>query len=548
MRRTAVSDHVAVLTAALDQMTAGNPAEAEALSGQLLARDPGDQAALLLLGLAIGAQDDAERARPLLVRVAHLRSYGRDPRFEMASALVRLRCRPLVGALYRECLLHSPDDAVLRCCAAEFLQESFALDAAREVLIEGIRRDPVWLAGHLLLGNVLADLGRFGAAIAQFRSVTTMAPEQPAGWANLGTMLKIEGRFDAALKAYDRAVALAPQNARIRLNRTVALLHAGRLRDAWPEFEWRLAVPEHRGVGFDRLMPPLSRIGDVSGRTILVTHEDGFGDTIQFMRYVPLLARRGARVIAWLPKPLVRIVESLSGVAEVLSGDVPLPSFDFQCPFVSLPRVFNTSLATIPSEVPYVSVDRELARQWAARPPGDGVRVGLVWAGQVRPHLPGFDVLDGRRSTELATLAPLGAVSGLRLVSLQTGSAADQARHPPPGLSLFDPMEAVTDFADTAAIIANLHVVVSVDTAVAHLAGAMGKPVLLLDRYDNCWRWLSGRTDSPWYPGLRIFRQKRLGEWGPVVERIAAALRALSAEHSAGRRHPSQVPECQDAA
>ena len=202
-------------------------------------------------------------------------------------------------------------------------------------------------------------LASIGAAIGQFRQVVTQAPEQPGGWGNLGVMLKIEGRFDAAFKAYDRAIALAPQDARIRVNRTVALLHAGRLEEAWPEFEWRLALPEHRGMGVDRLMPPLSRLGDVTGRRVLVTHEDGFGDTIQFMRYVPLLAQRGARVIAWVPKTLERVLRSVVGVAEVLTGDIPFPPFDWHCPFVSLPRVFETSLATIPNAVPYMSVDAE---------------------------------------------------------------------------------------------------------------------------------------------------------------------------------------------
>ena len=397
-------------------------------------------------------------------------------------------------------------------------------DEARDALNEGLQ---------------LADQGRFDAAAARFQRVAQLASDHPAGWANLGAMLKIGGRFDAALTAYDRAVALAPENARIRVNRTVALLHAGRLPEAWPEFEWRLALPEHRGIGFDRLMPPLSRLGDLTGRTILVIHEDGFGDTLQFMRYVPLLAAQGARVLAWVPPPLVRIVQSLRGVAEVLSGDMPLPSFDFQCPFVSLPRVFDTSLETIPNDGPYVSVDAALARRWGAMLPGDGMLVGLVWAGQSRPHLAGFNTLDARRSIELGRLAPLAQVPGVRLVSLQLGPAAEQARQ----LPLFDPTAEVTDFADTAAIIANLRVVVSVDSAVAHLAGAMGKPVLLLDRYDNCWRWLHGRTDSPWYPTLRIFRQSRPGEWEPVVQRVARALTAYVAREP----RPCPVPEPRDA-
>ena len=536
------------LIAALDRIAAGDPPHAEAICRGLLDSDPGDQAALLLLGLALGAQGDTDQAQPILVHVAHQRANGHDPRHELAGALVRLRCRSLVAALYRECLVRMPDDTRLRYCVAEFLHEASALREAASVLTEGLRRRPDWMSARQLLGIVHADLGQFGAAIGQFRQVVTQAPEQAGGWGNLGVMLKIEGRFDAALNAYDRAIALAPQDARIRVNRTVALLHAGRFGEAWPEFEWRLALPEHRGMGVDRLMPPLSRLGDVTGRTVLVTHEDGFGDTIQFMRYVPLLARRGVRIIAWVPKPLERVLRSVKGVAEVLTGDIAFPPFDWHCPFVSLPRVFETSLATIPHAMPYMSVDAESVQRWRAQLPTDGMLVGLVWAGQVRPHLPGFDVVDARRSTNLATFAPLAAMEGTRFVSLQIGPAAEQAKTPPTGLVLCDPMGGVTDFADTAAIIASLDVVVSVDTSVVHLAGAMGKPVLLLDRYDNCWRWLSGRTDSPWYPTLRIFRQKRLYEWEPVMMRVVAALDAMAKAHAARANRPYRPRRPRDAA
>jgi hypothetical protein len=431
---------------------------------------------------------------------------------------------------------------------AERLHQALALEQARDLLVSELLRTPDWAAGHQLLGIVLADLGRFGAAAAQFRRVATLAPEAAGGWANLGAMLKVEGRFDAALAAYNRAITLAPDDARVRVNRVVALLHAGRLQEAWREFEWRLALPGHRGLATDRLMPALSQLGDIAGRTILVTHEEGFGDTVQFLRYLPLLARRGARVVVWAPAPLLRLLRSVDGVAEVLDDASTLPRFDFQCPFVSLPRVFDTSLANIPGGLPYVSADPCLRQRWAARLPQDGLRVGLVWAGQARPHLEGFTIVDARRSTSLATLAPLGVVPGVRFVSLQAGPAANSARCPPPGLSLCDPMPEVTDFADTAAIIANLDAVVSVDTSVVHLAGAMGKPVLLLDRYDNCWRWLSGRTDSPWYPTLRIFRQKRVGEWAPVVRRVTAALTAMAERRPATDVRPSPARQCRDAA
>jgi hypothetical protein len=263
----------------------------------------------------------------------------------------------------------------------------------------------------------------------------------------------------------------------------------------------------------------------VNAQTVLLTHEQGFGDTLQFCRYIPLLAARGARIVLAVPPPLQRLLGTLQGVSEMVPTDSKLPPYHWHCPMMSLPRVFGTTLETIPAAIPYLTADPALVEDWAARlPPRRGVRVGLVWAGQARPWLPGFTTLDTRRSTSLARFAPFGAIEGVQFISLQAGTSASEARTPPPGLVLHDPMPSVTDFADTAAIIANLDLVISVDTSVVHLAGALGKPVFLLDRYDNCWRWLSGRTDSPWYPRLRIFRQTRIGDWAPVMQQAAAAL------------------------
>jgi hypothetical protein len=181
----------------------------------------------------------------------------------------------------------------------------------------------------------------------------------------------------------------------------------------------------------------------------------------------------------------------------------------------------------VPKET-YLTADSALVAAWAARVPADGVRAGLVWAGQARPWLQGFTSVDRRRSAGLQAFAPLASVQGVRFVSLQAGTPAAQGQEPPPGMALTDPMESVRDFADTAALIANLDVVISVDTSVAHLAGAMGKPVFLLDRYDNCWRWLHGRTDTPWYPSMTIFRQPRPGDWASVMRRTASALTSLA--------------------
>jgi hypothetical protein len=231
----------------------------------------------------------------------------------------------------------------------------------------------------------------------------------------------------------------------------------------------------------------------LAGLTILALHEDGFGDTLQFLRYLPLLAERGARVVACVPPALDRVMRMVPGVTNVVTDPQRLPH-QFVCPMFSLPRVFGTTVDTIPP-APVLLPDASLVRHWASRLPSGGLRVGLVWAGQARPSLPGFSTLDRRRSAGLATLAPLFDVPGVAFVSLQAGPPSRQMQFS--DLVLADPMPDVSDFADTAAIIAGLDLVISVDTSVVHLAGLVGKPVFLLDRYDGCWRWLSGRSDSP---------------------------------------------------
>jgi len=275
------------------------------------------------------------------------------------------------------------------------------------------------------------------------------------------------------------------------------------------------------------MLPALEPTTRLDGMRVLVWHEEGLGDTLQFARYLPKLAEFGARVIAAVPAPLMRLLDGIPGITVIRAGDGPPPSHELQCPFFSLPRAFGTTTQNVPA-APYLRADPALSAAWAARLPSDGLRAGLVWAGQARLWLQGFTSVDRRRSAGLAAFAPLAAVRDVRFVSLQAGTPAAQGQEPPEGMELTDPMELVRDFADTAAIIANLDVVISVDTSVAHLAGAMGKPVFLLDRYDNCWRWLHGRTDSPWYPSMTIFRQPRPGDWSSVMHRAASSLAALT--------------------
>jgi Flp pilus assembly protein TadD/ADP-heptose:LPS heptosyltransferase len=510
------------LQAALAGVQDGQGEAAERICRDLVEQDPNDVEAMLLLGLALGISGKPQLAAPILNRVAALRSEFAHPCADLAQLMAAQAKTYLVVPQYQHCLALTPCDRRLCFSFADYLREQGDGAAALRALEPLLSENDAEL--HYQVGLALAEAGQFAEAAERFQMAIVNDPRPAAFWANLGMMLKVEGRFDAALDAYEQALVRAPNDQRIRGNRAVALLQAGRLTEAWQDEDWQ---PDHTMLPPETLLPAISRLPDLSGRTVLVVHEEGFGDTLQFLRYLPLLAKRGARVAVAVPPPLTRLLRSVPGVSDVPDGDAAVPEHDFHCSFNGLPRAFETTLDTIPHNVPYLAADPGMARQWAARLPDNGaLRVGLCWAGQARPWLPGFSGLDYRRSTRLATLAPLALVSGLQFVSLQKGPASEEV--PTAGFALLDVMNEVHDFADTAALVANLDLVISVDTSVVHLAGALGKPVFLLDRYDNCWRWLSGRENSPWYPTLRIFRQLQSGDWGSVIAGVATALEDLS--------------------
>ena len=523
-----------VLGRTLAALEAGRFASAETEISSWAAHKPADIAATLLLGLAVAARGEALQAAPLLQAVARARPEFAHPCRDLARLCPADPA--LVAAQFRACRALAPDDAKLAYAYADFLLDDGRAAAAASVLRGVLADAPAFGIAHNLFGMALFDLGDIAGAIAAFRRASELDPNEGAPWANLGMALKVEGRFDAALDACDRAVACAPGDPRIRLNRAVALLRAGRMAAAWPDYEARLSIGE-RGprLPVERLLPAVAGL-DLSGRTVLVWHEEGFGDTLQFARYVGLLAARGARVLVWAPAELTRLLATLEGVAGLVTGPDALPPYDWHCPFFSLPRAFATTLDSIPAAPAYLHADPVLVAEWAVRLPRrtTDLRVGLVWAGQARPWLANFMALDQRRSAGLPSFAPLGTVAGCVFTSLQKGPPAAQARCPPPGMALHDPMGDAADFADTAAIVANLDVVVSVDTAVVHLAAAMGTPVLLLDRYDSCWRWLSGREDSPWYPSLRILRQPVSFDWATVMDRAASALARMADARARG--------------
>jgi tetratricopeptide (TPR) repeat protein len=396
---------------------------------------------------------------------------------------------------------------------------------------------------HNNLGNVLKALGQPEEAAACYRRAIAVREDVPALHCNLANTLRALGRTDEAVACYRQAIALQPDYGDARFGLAMTLLGRGDLAAGFEAYEWRWQTPQAIAAqrGLDR---PQWRGEPAAGKTLLIHVEGGFGDTLQFCRYATLAAVRGLRVVLEAQAPLLRLLQSLDGVDRLVPhGEAP-GDFDLHCPMLSLPFAFGTTLASIPAAPCYLRADAALAAAMRVRldalaqeRTAEGARparVGLVWAGDPGRRVRAMAAVDRRRSIAPEHLAPLFAVPGVRFFSLQKGGPAA-----PPAFGLIDLMAGIEDFADTAALIGQLDLVISVDTAVAHLAAALGKTVWLMDRHDHCWRWLDGRTDSPWYPGLRITRQERPGDWEGVIAAIARDLRDFAASgHDSLRRDP----------
>ena len=385
--------------------------------------------------------------------------------------------------------------------------------------------------------NALLELGRFAEALEMCDRALAADPAQIEALNTRGVVLDKLGRHDEALAIYDRAVALGPDCADAHLNAALCCLLTGDFARGWREYEWRWKTASRPAAVRRNFAQPLwlgaETVADksvagksIAGKTILLHAEQGYGDTLQFCRYVPLVAERGARVLLQVPGPLRALMGTLPGTVQVIAEDEALPAFDLHCPLLSLPLAFDTRLETIPAQIPYLSADAAKRDAWRDRlGPRERPRVGLVWAGDPRKHRPRANRNDRHRSLEFDQIAPVLQVRDCEFHSLQKGEdAVAQLRDSAFSQSVIDWSADFHDFSDTAALIANLDLVITVDTAVAHLTGALGKPFWLLNRHNGCWRWLLDRDDSPWYPKARLFRQDATCVWDDAIARVQAAL------------------------
>ncbi len=503
----------------------GRADEAIETIGKALALHPEMVEAHINLGSALRRIGRGDEAVASFRRAIALAPAALNAHFNLGNALMDLDRSAEAAECYREAVRLAPEMAECHYGLGRALRLTGQFEEAIAALRQAIALRADHAAAYDALGSVACDLGQWPQAIAFHGEAIRLDPQGGGYHTNLGIALYNSGELLAAEGCFRWAIGLREDDVLAHFNLAAILLRTGRLAQGWQEYEWR-----RRLAGF----PPLNTTrpewqGEpLDGKTILLYGEQGLGDTLQFARYAVMASEAGARVVLAVQPALVGLLRSVPGVtATVALGETT--TADCHLPLLSAPRVFGTEVSTIPAPVPYITADPGAAARWGERLAGaEGLKVGLVWAGDPRPGDRGANLVDRRRSLRLEQFAPLGAIPGVTLVSLQKGTPAAQIKSAPEGLRLIDLMDEVRDFGDTAALVANLDLVICVDTSVAHLVGAMGKPVWILSRFDGCWRWLLDRDDSPWYPSARLFRQITPGDWTDTVAEVAAALRRLA--------------------
>jgi tetratricopeptide (TPR) repeat protein len=541
-----------MLARALDSHRRGRLVEAQAICHDILTIDPNHADSLHLLGVMAsqsGAQPLAieligkaiainDRFAPYHSNLGNaLRASGR---LEEAVAAYRraIKLKPDYGAAhnnlgtvlaelgrlkdaasaYRQAITLSPDYAPAQVNLGNVLRDLGALDDALAAYRRAVAIKPEDAEAQYRLGVVLWRLGQLDEAAAAYGAAIAAKPGMAAAQSGLGIVLRERGQLTEAMACYRKAIAIQPDLIDAHWNLGLALLAAGDYAAGWEQYEWRLKR-DQTGERFSAFAQPLWRGEPADGKTLFLWTEQGMGDAIHFVRYAPLAAQRGWRVILETPEALRRLFAGIAardGVTLLAQGDPPL-RFDAHCPLLSLPRAFGTTAQSIPAHVPYLYADPNLAAVWRDRLDGPGrTRIGIVWHG--KPS----QARNRSRSIEPALLGGAFRRPDIGIVSLQKTARPDELAAL--GVPVLNAGPELGDFAETAALIANLDLVITVDTSVCHLAGALGVPTWVLLDFSPDWRWLRDKDDNPWYPTMRLFRQQAIGDWPSVVVRLQQEL------------------------
>ena len=434
---------------------------------------------------------------------------------------------------YKQALRLDPDYAEVYNNLGIALKDQEQFSEAIANFEQAIRLEPDFAEAYYNLANSLRDEARCTEAIQNYRQAVRFKPDFAEAYNHLGVVLNAQGGYaevienDEAIENYRRALQIDPNFAEAHWNLSLVLLRTGRLTEGWKEYEWRLN-PELDITTYPHCYEKPRWDGSCfKSKRLLVHYEQGLGDTLHFVRYLPMVKARGGTVILEVRKPLYRLLQGFPGVDELIEASFdnkPAVKFDYHVSLMDLPKIFATTLETIPAEVPYIHACPTKAEYWRKKLASADFKVGIVWAGSPTHGN------DRYRSCTLKYFAPLTKIDGVRLYGLQKGEAAAQAEEMADEMAITNLGTEFEDFTDTAAAIENLDLVISVDTSVLHLAGAMGKPVWVLLPFAPEWRWMLNRQDSLWYPTMKLLRQKKWGQWEPVFQRAAEELRIMAAK------------------
>jgi tetratricopeptide (TPR) repeat protein len=500
-------------------LSVGRADEAVAAFAQAIAIQPDFFQAIVNQGNAYLARGDVDQAISNYRRAIEIDPHVAETYNNLGNALRHKQQMDDAISAYRDAIARTPRLPDAHYNLAIALKDSRRFDEAIAEFQQAIALRPNYPEALNNLGNVYQSVGRLEEAAALFRHAIALRPGFVNARNNLANVLHDELKLDDAIASYKQVMEMAPEWALPHYNYSLTLLLLGEFEQGWREHESRRKAPEIE-IFIQDFPKPSWDGNDLRGRTVLIHSEQGFGDAIQFARYLPMVAARGGRVIFQCHEELADLFKGFAGADQIIARGQPLPEFDLHLPLLSLPLIFETnSIERIPADVPYLRANPEISQRWRQRvAPLEGTfKVGLVWSG--RTHPPG-------RSVELAALSALAQIAGVSLVSLQFGEASKQADSPPAGMKIASWSDDLRDFTDTAALIEQIDLLITIDTAAAHLAGAMGKPVWVLVPWKPDWRWLLDRDDSPWYPTMRLYRQPARGDFATPIQRLAADLRA----------------------
>jgi Flp pilus assembly protein TadD len=427
----------------------------------------------------------------------------------------------------REALRLNPANGMAHNNLGRILRDQGKLEEAVACLREGLRLQPKEASSYNNLGVALCDHGPLDEAASCFHEAIRLKPDYAEAHHNLGNALRELGRLNEASGSYEHALSLQPNAPDVRWDRALLWLLQGHYDKGWPEYEWRWRSQNRQPRALGQ---PLWDGQPLGGRTILLHAEQALGDTLQFVRYAPLVQQRGGRVLLECQPPLRRLLTRSPGIDALLVQGERLPAFEWHAPLLSLPGILGTTLDSIPAALPYLDVDPLQVERWRRELADGEFKVGIAWQG--RPT----HKRDRQRSVPLGQLAPLGQVKGVCLYSLQKGPGVEQLKTT--GFNVTDLGSRFEDYADLAAVMKCVDLVVTVDTGVAHCAGGLGVPVWVALSFVPDWRWLMKRQDSPWYPTMRLFRQKQSGQWAEVFACMAGELSRLRQHQGRGTSAP----------